>query len=84
MESSTVRRSANQWVLLIGSSATSDCAGVGVWRIQDNNLCWTLQRIGTSSGISSVCGPVRKSTDSLYELQEGSAKLGTILSGIGK
>lgn len=69
---------------LIGSSAATDCADVGVWNVQGNSLCWTLPRIGTSSGINSVCGPVRKSTDSLYELQEGSGKLGSILFGIGR
>jgi hypothetical protein len=69
---------------LIGSKAGTDCADLGVWKIQDDRLCWTLQRIGTSSGINAVCGAVRQNTDGLYELLDSTGKLGPTLFGIAK
>ena len=69
---------------LIGSKAGTECADLGVWKVQDNQLCWTLQRIGTTSGINAVCGPVRNTSDGLYELPEVTGKLGTVVFGIAR
>ena len=68
---------------LIGSQPNTECADVGTWKVQDNSLCWSLQRIGTSTGINAVCGSIQMSSDGLYELRDGAGRIGTTLFSVG-
>jgi hypothetical protein len=69
---------------LIGSGPKTECAEVGKWRAENNTLCWQLATIGTTTGISSTCGWVRKGAGDFYEIVDTTGKLGTTLFSIGK
>jgi hypothetical protein len=49
------------------SKATDRCADDGKWRLQGDELCWDLQRIGETYGYKSVCVRVRKVDEKRYE-----------------
>jgi hypothetical protein len=69
---------------LIGSDPGTECADIGKWQLQDNTLCWQFQRIGTTTGINSVCGWIRKAQGNLYEVVDTTGKTGSTLFSINK
>lgn len=69
---------------LIGSGPKTECADVGKWQAENNSLCWKLNSIGTTTGINSTCGWVRKGEGDLYEIVDTTGKLGSTLFSTGR